>query len=109
MPLRLAAKVDPTDVTYYQEEVAPQMGSHVRFVGEITEDEKPTFYACARATLFPSDWPEPFGLVMIESLAAGTPVIALLAGAGGAVVVAVTGLSVPVLLRAMRPEGLRTE
>ena len=62
VPLRLAAKVDPTDVTYYQEEVAPQMGSHVRFVGEITEDEKPTFYACARATLFPSDWPEPFGL-----------------------------------------------
>ena len=80
VPLRLAAKVDPTDVAYYQEEVAPQMGSHVRFVGEITEDEKPTFYACARATLFPSDWPEPFGLVMIESLAAGTPVIALRRG-----------------------------
>ena len=54
---------------------------HVRFVGEITEDEKPAFYAGARATLFPSDWPEPFGLVMIESLAAGTPVIALRRGA----------------------------
>ena len=80
VPLRLAAKVDPTDVAYYQEEVAPQMGSGVRFVGEIAEDEKPTFYACARATLFPSDWPEPFGLVMIESLAAGTPVIALRRG-----------------------------
>jgi glycosyltransferase involved in cell wall biosynthesis len=80
VPLRMAAKVDPTDVAYYEEEVAPQMGSHVDFVGEITEDEKPAFYAGARATLFPSDWPEPFGLVMIESLAAGTPVVALRRG-----------------------------
>ena len=80
LPLRLAAKVDPTDVPYYEAEVAPEMGDHVDFVGEITEDEKPAFYAGARATLFPSDWPEPFGLVMIESLAAGTPVIALRRG-----------------------------
>jgi glycosyltransferase involved in cell wall biosynthesis len=80
VPLRMAAKVDPTDVGYYEEEVAPQMGSHVDFVGEITEEEKPAFYAGARATVFPSDWPEPFGLVMIESLAAGTPVIALRRG-----------------------------
>jgi glycosyltransferase involved in cell wall biosynthesis len=56
------------------------MGPHVDFVGEIEEREKPAFYAGARATLFPSDWPEPFGLVMIESLAAGTPVIALRRG-----------------------------
>ena len=80
VPLRMAAKVDPTDVSYYEEDVAPQMGSGVDFVGEITEDEKPAFYAGARATLFPSDWPEPFGLVMIESLAAGTPVVALRRG-----------------------------
>nr|WP_300051023.1 glycosyltransferase family 4 protein [uncultured Nocardioides sp.] len=80
LPLRIAAKVDPTDVSYFQEEVRPRMGAHVRFVGEIAEDEKPTFYACARATLVPSDWPEPFGLVMVESLAAGTPVIALRRG-----------------------------
>ena len=80
VPLRMAAKVDPTDVAYYEEDVAPQMGSGVDFVGEITEDEKPAFYAGARATLFPSDWPEPFGLVMIESLAAGTPVVALRRG-----------------------------
>lgn len=80
VPLQMAAKVDPTDVAYYEEEVAPRMGSDVDFVGEITEDEKPAFYAGARATLFPSDWPEPFGLVMIESLAAGTPVIALRRG-----------------------------
>jgi glycosyltransferase involved in cell wall biosynthesis len=80
VPLRMAAKVDPTDVAYHEEEVAPRMGSHVDFVGEITEDEKPAFYAGACATLFPSDWPEPFGLVMIESLAAGTPVVALRRG-----------------------------
>ena len=58
------------------------MGPNVDFVGEIEEHEKPEFYAGARATLFPSDWPEPFGLVMIESLAAGTPVIALRRGLG---------------------------
>jgi len=81
LPLRMAAKVDPTDVEFYEQDVAPQMGDDVDFVGEITEDEKPAFYAGARATLFPSDWPEPFGLVMIESLAAGTPVIALRRGA----------------------------
>ena len=51
------------------------------FVGELNEHQKPGFFAGAAATLFPSDWPEPFGLVMIESLAAGTPVIALRRGA----------------------------
>ena len=56
------------------------MGSDVDFVGEIADDEKPAFYAGARATLFPSDWPEPSGLGMIESLAAGTPVVALRRG-----------------------------
>ena len=80
LPLRMAAKVDPLDVPYYENEVKPKMGPHVDFVGEIEEREKPAFYAGARATLFPSDWPEPFGLVMIESLAAGTPVIALRRG-----------------------------
>ena len=80
LPLRMAAKVDPLDVPYYEEEVEPEMGRDVDFVGEIEEHEKPAFYAGARATLFPSDWPEPFGLVMIESLAAGTPVVALRRG-----------------------------
>src|SRR3954452_1110731 len=80
LPLRMAAKVDPLDLSYYEEEVRPEMGPDVDFVGEIEEGEKPAFYAGARATLFPSDWPEPFGLVMIESLAAGTPVIALRRG-----------------------------
>jgi len=80
LPLRMAAKVDPLDEDYYEEEVKPKMGTDVDFVGEIQEQDKPAFYAGARATLFPSDWPEPFGLVMIESLAAGTPVIALRRG-----------------------------
>jgi glycosyltransferase involved in cell wall biosynthesis len=80
LPLRMAAKVDPLDVDYYEHEVKPEMGPNVDFIGEIDDQEKPAFYAGARATLFPSDWPEPFGLVMIESLAAGTPVIALRRG-----------------------------
>ena len=80
LPLRMAAKVDPLDEEYYEQDVKPHMGDHVDFIGEIQEPEKPAFYAGARATLFPSDWPEPFGLVMIESLAAGTPVIALRRG-----------------------------
>jgi glycosyltransferase involved in cell wall biosynthesis len=80
-PLRVVAKVDPVDVDYFEDQIAPLFEAHdVDFVGELGEDDKPAFYAGAAATLFPSDWPEPFGLVMIESLAAGTPVIALRRG-----------------------------
>ena len=76
-----AAKVDPSDVAYFEEQIAPLFEAHdVDFVGELSEADKPAFYAGAAATLFPSDWPEPFGLVMIESLAAGTPVVALRRG-----------------------------
>lgn len=79
--LRMAAKVDPFDVEYFTSEVEPLLEEHdVDFAGEIGEEEKPSFFASAAATLFPSDWPEPFGLVMIESMAAGTPVIALRRG-----------------------------
>ena len=81
VPLRVAAKVDPTDVVYYHDFIEPLFASRgVEFLGELFEDDKPEFYARATATVFPSDWPEPFGLVMIESLAAGTPVIALRRG-----------------------------
>ena len=80
LPLKMAAKIDPLDEEYFQEEVASELRDGVEFVGEIDEEQKPGFYAGARATLFPSDWPEPFGLVMIESMAAGTPVIALRRG-----------------------------
>lgn len=90
--LRLAAKVDPMDVDYFEHEVEPLLGPAAEFVGELNERQKPSFFGSAAATLFPSDWPEPFGLVMIESLAAGTPVIALRRGAVSEVLVdGVTG------------------
>ena len=78
LPLRVAAKIDPLDEEYWRDEIEPLFRDNgVEFIGEIGEAEKPAFYANARALVFPIDWPEPFGLVMIESLAAGTPVIAL--------------------------------
>ena len=91
--LQVAAKIDPTDISYFQDEVEPVfLANDVRFIGEIGEARKPEFYGSAAATLFPSDWPEPFGLVMIESMAAGTPVIALRRGSVPEIVVdGVTG------------------
>jgi glycosyltransferase involved in cell wall biosynthesis len=74
--LHIAAKVDPLDVEYFEAAIDPLLGADTPFVGEIGEDRKPAFFGAAAATLFPIRWPEPFGLVMIESLAAGTPVIA---------------------------------
>lgn len=77
MPLRVAAKVDPTNEEYYQREIKPLLGDpHVEWIGEICDAQKSEFLGNAAAVLFPIDWPEPFGLVMIESLACGTPVIA---------------------------------
>jgi len=75
--VRVAAKVDRADRDYYVHRIAPLLHSpHVEFIGEITESEKSEFLGNARALLFPIDWPEPFGLVVIEALACGTPVIA---------------------------------
>jgi glycosyltransferase involved in cell wall biosynthesis len=80
--IHVAAKVDPLDVDYYRHTIEPLFKANdVHFIGELEEHDKPAFYANAAATIFPSDWPEPFGLVMIESMAAGTPVIALRRGA----------------------------
>lgn len=79
MPLRVAAKIDRADQAYYETEIRPLLTaaqSLVEFVGEIGEEQKSEFLGNAAALLFPIDWPEPFGLVMIESLACGTPVIA---------------------------------
>jgi glycosyltransferase involved in cell wall biosynthesis len=77
MELRIAAKVDSVDRAYFEREVRPLLdGPGVRFVGEIGEDRKGEFLGNARALVFPIDWPEPFGLVMIEALACGTPVVA---------------------------------
>ncbi|WP_342641824.1 glycosyltransferase family 4 protein [Rhodoligotrophos ferricapiens] len=78
MPLKIAAKVDKADQAYWDEVIEPMVASHpnVQFVGEINEHGKAEFLGNARALLFPIDWPEPFGLVMIEAMACGTPVIA---------------------------------
>jgi glycosyltransferase involved in cell wall biosynthesis len=75
--LKIAAKVDAADRLYFEREIRPLLGDPlVEFVGEIGDDAKPAFLGEALALLFPVDWPEPFGLVMIEALACGTPVIA---------------------------------
>jgi glycosyltransferase involved in cell wall biosynthesis len=75
--LRIAAKVDQADRVYYAEKIAPLLRSpNVDYLGEIGDADKAEFLGNARALLFPIDWPEPFGLVMIESMACGTPVIA---------------------------------
>jgi len=77
VPLKIAAKVDRVDEVYYREQIEPLLaGSDVDFIGEINEHQKAEFLGNARALLFPIDWPEPFGLVMIEAMACGTPVIA---------------------------------
>ena len=74
--LKLAAKVDKIDAAYFAAEIAPMLNGHAELIGEINDAEKPAFLAGAKALLMPIDWPEPFGLVMIEAMACGTPVIA---------------------------------
>jgi glycosyltransferase involved in cell wall biosynthesis len=77
LPLKIAAKVDRADREYFQAVVQPLLKhSLVEYVGEVGEDHKDAFLGQASALLFPIDWPEPFGLVMIEAMACGTPVIA---------------------------------
>jgi glycosyltransferase involved in cell wall biosynthesis len=77
VPLKIAAKVDRADQEYYEKTIEPLLGNPlVEFIGEIGYPEKNEFLGNALALLFPIDWPEPFGLVMIEAMACGTPVIA---------------------------------
>jgi glycosyltransferase involved in cell wall biosynthesis len=77
MPLRIAAKVDPADREYFETQIE-RLLEHplIEYVGEITDGEKCDFLGDAAAVLCPYDWPEPFGIVLIESLACGTPVLA---------------------------------
>src|SRR5690606_22246973 len=77
-PLKIAAKVDPFDQDYFETEIKPLLDHPlVEFVGELDDKGKHELLGGAYATLFPIDWPEPFGLTMIESMACGTPVIAM--------------------------------
>ena len=81
MPLRVAAKIDDHDQKYFERTLRPLLrDQQIKFLGEIGEDEKGKFLGDAAAILFPVEWPEPFGLVMIEALACGTPVIAFPCG-----------------------------
>jgi glycosyltransferase involved in cell wall biosynthesis len=74
--LKVAAKIGEEDALYHEETIAPLLdGDAVQFIGEIDDAEKPAFLSGAKALLFPIDWPEPFGLVMIEAMACGCPVI----------------------------------
>ncbi len=82
LPLRIAAKVDAADREYFRTRIEPLLRfSHVEFIGEIAERDKGDFLGNARALLFPIDWPEPFGIVMIEAMSCGTPCVAWRAGA----------------------------
>jgi glycosyltransferase involved in cell wall biosynthesis len=81
IPLKIAAKVDKVDRDYFREVVEPLLDHPgIEFIGEINERSKSDFLGEARALLFPVDWPEPFGLAMIEAMACGTPVLAFRRG-----------------------------
>jgi glycosyltransferase involved in cell wall biosynthesis len=81
VPLRVAAKIARDDLDYYNEKIKPLMKQpHVEFLGEISDADKQEFLGGALALVFPIDWPEPFGLVMIEAMGCGTPVVAYRGG-----------------------------
>ena len=104
MPLKIAAKVDPADRAYFDEVIEPLLHHPlVEFIGEIGDADKPEFLGNAQALLFPVNWPEPFGLVMIEAMACGTPVIAFNCGSVPEVIEdGLTGFIVESSLEAVR-------
>ena len=107
IPLRMAAKVDHADREYFERDIRPLLADPlVHFIGEIGEPDKSDFLGNARALLFPIDWPEPFGLVVIESMACGTPVIAFACGSVPEVIDdGVTGFIVSDIEEAVRAVG----
>ena len=104
IPLKIAAKVDKVDGAYFREKIAPLLcDPGVEFIGEINERSKTAFLGEARALLFPIDWPEPFGLVMIEAMACGTPVLAFRQGSVAEIIdQGVTGAVVDTMDEALR-------
>jgi glycosyltransferase involved in cell wall biosynthesis len=106
-PLRIAAKIPRGETVYFKKRLEPQIdGQSVQLVGEVDDAKKQPFLADAAALLFPIDWPEPFGLVMIEAMACGTPVIAYRSGSVPEVVEdGVTGFIVENEEQAVRAVG----
>jgi glycosyltransferase involved in cell wall biosynthesis len=113
LPLRIAAKIDKADEDYFRETIAPLLERPgVQFVGEINDRDKTKFLGDALALLFPIDWPEPFGLVMIEAMACGTPVLGFRRGSVAEIIDDdVTGHVVDTLDQAIRilPETMRLD
>ena len=82
LPLKIAAKCrEPAEIKYFEEFVRPHLGETIEYVGEVGHADKVELLMGARALIFPIDWEEPFGLVVIEAMACGTPVIATRRGA----------------------------
>src|SRR5216684_3124667 len=104
IPIKIAAKVDKVDEAYFREAIAPLLDQPgVEYIGEIDERSKTKFLGQARALLFPIDWPEPFGLSMIEAMACGTPVLAFRCGSVPEIIdPGVTGLIVDTMEEAVR-------
>jgi glycosyltransferase involved in cell wall biosynthesis len=108
MKLKIAAKIDKADQAYWDDLIGPMVARHpnVEFIGEINEHQKADFLGNARGLLFPIDWPEPFGLVMIEAIACGTPVLAFRNGSVPEVIDdGVTGFVVDTLDEAVAAVG----
>ena len=109
LPLRIAAKVDRVDEAYFRAEIEPLLKQPgIEFIGEIDDRRKSEFLGEARALLFPIDWPEPFGLAMIEAMACGTPVLAFRNGSVAEVIdEGVTGYIVDTIDEAICDAGRR--